>query len=131
MKALRILIVEDDALIGTLLAELLARMGHDVCGIEANEADAVAAAVRHRPHLMIVDARLGEESGISAVDEILGGGPVPHIFITGDTAMLETLRPGAVVIQKPFRETELARAMQRALGATAASQRPTLVARNE
>ena len=131
MTALRILVVEDDALIATLLADLLARMGHDVCGIEANEADAVAAAVRHRPHLMIVDVRLGEESGVSAVDEILCGGPVPHVFITGDTAMLEMLRPGAVVIQKPFRESELARAMQRALVATAASWGPAVAVRNE
>jgi two-component system, response regulator PdtaR len=46
MKTLRILVVEDDALFGMLLAELLAMMGHDVCGIEATEADAVAAAVR-------------------------------------------------------------------------------------
>ena len=131
MKALRILIVEDDALIGMLLAELLARMGHDVCGIEGTEAGAVAAAVRYRPHLMIVDAWLGEESGVSAVDKILCGRPIPHVFISGDTAMLEVLRPDAVVIQKPFRELELARAMQRALGAAANSARPTLTVWDE
>ena len=49
MKVLRILVVEDDALIGMLLAEVLVGMGHEVCAIEANEADAVAAAARCRP----------------------------------------------------------------------------------
>ena len=31
MKVLRILVVEDDALIATLLADMFAGMGHDVC----------------------------------------------------------------------------------------------------
>ena len=31
MKALRVLVIEDDALIAMLLSELLASMGHDVC----------------------------------------------------------------------------------------------------
>ena len=37
MRPLRILLVDDDAMIGTLLAELLDEMGHVVCGIEATE----------------------------------------------------------------------------------------------
>jgi CheY-like chemotaxis protein len=119
MKALRILVVEDDALIGMLLAELLAELGHEVCALEANEADAVAAAARCKPDLMIVDARLGEESGISAVDQILGTGPVPHVFISGDPASVRLRRSDAIVIQKPFREPELALAMQQVLGAAA------------
>jgi two-component system, response regulator PdtaR len=117
MNALRVLVVEDDALIGMLLAELLAGMGHDVCAIEATEAQAVAAAIRCKPHLMIVDPLLGDGSGISAVDEILRTMPMPHVFVSGDTSSVEALRPGAVVIQKPFREADLSRAMKRALQA--------------
>jgi two-component system, response regulator PdtaR len=121
MKALRVLVVEDNAMIGLLLAELLEEMGHDVCAIEATEADAVIAAIRYRPDLMIVDARLGDESGVSAVEEILRAGSVPHLFVSGDTSGVRVLRPGAVIIQKPFRESDLARAIQRAIGAAAAS----------
>ena len=123
VKALRILVVEDDALIGMLLAAVLLEMGHEVCAIEANEADAVAAAARCRPDLMIVDARLGDESGIAAVNEILCTGPVPHMFISGDPASVRLLRPDAVVVQKPFREPDLALAMQQVLGAAAALPR--------
>jgi DNA-binding response OmpR family regulator len=121
MKALRVLVVEDDTMIGMLLADVLAEMGHDVCAIEATEADAVAAAVRCKPDLMIVDARLGDGSGVSAVEEILRAGFVPHVFVSGETSSVQALRPDAVVIQKPFREPDLARAIQRALGATATS----------
>lgn len=108
-------------MIGMLLADVLAEMGHDVCAIEATEADAVAAAVRCKPDLMIVDARLGDGSGVSAVEEILRAGFVPHVFVSGETSSVQALRPDAVVIQKPFREPDLARAIQRALGATATS----------
>jgi two-component system, response regulator PdtaR len=121
LKALRILVVEDDALVGMLLAELLAVMGHDVCAVEPSEAQAVAAAIRCKPHLMIVDALLGDGSGLSAVDEILRTMPIPHVFVSGDVAAVEVLRPNAVVIRKPFREVDLSRAITRALLAPIAS----------
>src|ERR1700722_3312928 len=115
VKALRVLVVEDDALIGMLLAETLAGMGHEVGAVAATEADAVADAVRCRPHLMIVDVRLGDGSGLSVVDEILRTGPVPHVFVTADRSWIQARRPDAVIIEKPFCEADLARAIQRAL----------------
>ena len=120
MKADRVLVVEDDAMIATLLAEVLEGMGHEVCAIESTEADAVIAAGRCRPDLMIVDARLGEGCGISTVDQILCTGFVPHVFVTGDALRVQRMKPGALVIQKPFREAELGLAIQSALGAAAA-----------
>jgi DNA-binding response OmpR family regulator len=117
MKALRVLVIEDDALIALLLAELLAGMGYDVCATAATEAEAVNAAARHRPDLMIVDAGLGRGSGVSAVEEIQRGGPVAHLFISGDAGRVRTRKPGAVVVRKPFRKAELARAIDMALAA--------------
>src|SRR5580693_6118058 len=106
MKTLRVLVIEDDALISMLLAELLAGMGHDVCATAATESDAVTAATRHRPDLIIVDAALGRGSGISAVDEILRAGPLAHVFVSGDPNKVRELRPRALVVRKPFREAE-------------------------
>jgi two-component system, response regulator PdtaR len=117
MKALRILVVEDDALIGMLVADVLTEMGHEVCAIAATEATAVTAALRCNPDLMIVDARLGKGSGVSAVEKILRTGFVPHVFVSGDISSVRARRPDAVLIQKPFREPELARAIRRALAA--------------
>ncbi len=111
------MVVEDDALIGMLLGEMLTGMGHDVCAIETTEADAVTAAARCRPDLMIVDVRLGDGSGVSAVDEITRTRWVPHVFVSGDVSRVKALRPGAVAIQKPYRASDLARVIQRALGA--------------
>lgn len=120
MKALRILIVEDDAVIGMHLAEVLEGMGHEICAIEGTEADAVVAADRFGPDLMIVDAWLRSGSGISAVETICANRQVPHLFISGDVASVKAARPGAIVVQKPFREETLTRAIQRILDTFAA-----------
>ena len=93
MKALRILVVEDDVMIGGLLAETLEDLGHVVCAVETNAANAVAAAARHHPDLMIVDVGLGEASGVAAVKEILRSGFVPHVFATGDALRDLSLGP--------------------------------------
>ena len=121
MKALRVLVVEDDMITGVLLGELLEQMGYDVCAIESTEADAVTAAVQYRPDLMIVDVQLGDGSGVSAVDEIIQTGPVPHFFVTADVSRLQLIRPDALVVQKPYRESDLADAIARALHAPVAS----------
>ena len=86
----------------------------------ATLADAVAAASRWRPDLMIVDVGLGEASGIAAVREILRSGFVPHVFVTGDMVRGMSLGAGAVLIQKPFRVSDLERAIERALSAAPA-----------
>ncbi len=114
MKALRVLVVEDDALLGLFLAEVLIEMGYEICAIEATETAAVAAAIRHGPELMIVDARLRDGNGMSAVEQILRSQPIPHIFVTGDAKSVLEAMPNATVLRKPFRESELASAIQRA-----------------
>src|SRR5690242_21433786 len=115
VKPIRVLVVEDDALIAMLLGELLAGMGHDVCATAATEAEAVIAATRYGPDLMIVDAGLGRGSGVSAVEEICRVEPVAHVFITGDAERVRLRQPDAVVVRKPFRQAELARAIETAL----------------
>ena len=121
MKALRVLVLEDETLIAMLLADVLEEMGYEVCAIEASEADAVAGALRCDPDLLIVDAQLADGSGVSAVAQILRTGFIPHVFISGDVAGVTALRPDAVVVQKPFTDTDLARAIQRVLASAAAS----------
>jgi two-component system, response regulator PdtaR len=117
MKPLRVLVVEDDAIIGMLLAEMLELMGHEVCALVRAEAHAVVAAIRCKPDMMIVDMWLREGNGVAAVERICAASPVPHLFVSGDIARARALRPDAIMIQKPFREADLARGIQRALEA--------------
>jgi CheY-like chemotaxis protein len=117
MNALNILIVEDNAMVASLMSELLSMMGHTTCAVEATEAGAVAAAERCAPQLMIVDAQLAAGSGIDAVSTILAKTYVPHLFVSGDAEGVRAAMPHAVILQKPFNEAGLARAIARAVAA--------------
>jgi CheY-like chemotaxis protein len=111
-RPLRILVVDDDAIIATLLSAMLEDIGHVVCGIESTEAGAVAAASRERPDLMIVDALLRDESGAAAMETILRERFVPHILMSG--SRLSKSQPASVILRKPFMYAELVEAIGRA-----------------
>ena len=113
--ASRVLIVEDDALIGMLYEDVLVEMGHRVCAIEMTESGAISAAALFKPDLMIVDGALRKGSGLVAVREILREGFIPHVFVSGDVSAIQRQIPDAIVVQKPFLDHDLARAIQRAL----------------
>jgi DNA-binding response OmpR family regulator len=117
MKAHRILIVEDDPMLGELLSEILETMGHEVCGIESTEAEAVTAAFRHKPDLLVIDAWLRDGSGVSVAKKVCDPIFIPHLFISGDIAGIKVSKPDAIVVQKPFREADLDYAIRRALEA--------------
>lgn len=104
-------------MIGALMAELLGSLGYDVYPVETTEAGAVSAAARHRPDLMIVDVRLADGSGLSAMARIAQTNPVPHVFMSGE--LLRGAVPGTALLRKPFREADLVRAIGQALGAAA------------
>jgi FixJ family two-component response regulator len=89
-------------------------MGHEVCAIEATETEAVNAAARYEPNMMIIDAHLRDGNGMAAVDRITANGYIAHVFVTGDQHSVSNFRPGAVVISKPFTEATLAGAISRA-----------------
>ncbi|WP_137126151.1 response regulator [Roseomonas sp. HF4] len=118
MKRLRVIVVEDNAVIGMLLTELITAMGHEVCALERTEDDAVSKTLRCRPDLMIVDAQLGKGSGVAAVEAVLRTRSVPHIFISG--AAVDVHRTDSIVLRKPFIESDLALAIERAVGTAAA-----------
>ena len=115
MEKIRVLIAEDDALIGLLLGEMLESMNYDVCAIVDTEVDAVKAAARCEPQLMIVDQSLAEGDGLHAVETICGVRPVAHVFVSGDVRRLRSRAPDAIIVQKPYRTAELVRAIAAAL----------------
>jgi two-component system, response regulator PdtaR len=121
MTPLRILVVEDDANVASVLAELLEMQGHCICAITATEDDAVAAAFQFTPEMMIVDVKLREGNGLDAVDRIQGRRLVAHVFVCVDALRIRTLRPRATVIQKPYFERDLNTAIQCALDGGAAA----------
>ena len=110
--------MEDDAIIGGLLADLLVEMGHRVCATAQTEADAVAAAAQHGPDMILVDVTLKQGNGISAMRTIARTSDVRHVFMTG-TGRHE-FPEDAVILRKPFCESDLIRALAQAMTRPAA-----------
>ena len=115
MKPLSILVVEDDALQGMMLGEILEELGHKVCAVTSTVSSAVAATERFRPELLIVDQWLRDGSGLSVIDKVCKNSNVPHLFVSGDVSRIKLARPDAVVIQKPYKVVDLEAAIQCAM----------------
>jgi FixJ family two-component response regulator len=65
----------------------------------------------------MVDVALDELPGGRAQQVLACHGPVSHVFVSSDISGIQALTPGTMILQKPYREPELARAIQRAIGA--------------
>jgi DNA-directed RNA polymerase specialized sigma24 family protein/CheY-like chemotaxis protein len=114
----RVLIIEDEPIIAMDIETMVTDIGHDVCAITATHAEAVEAAKRHRPTLVLADVQLADDSsGIDAVYEILADFKVPTIFITAFPERLLTGdRPEPTfLITKPFQRSTVKAAIAQAL----------------
>ena len=118
VASVRVLVIEDEAVIALDVAKIVRNAGHQVVGIAATERAAVDLAKKHNPHLVLADIQLRDgDSGIAAVREILKAVSAPVIFVTGFPERLLTghgLEP-AFVITKPFDPDMLKTAMAHAL----------------
>lgn len=114
MRRLRVLLVDDDAVLVSVLAELLAVLGHEVCGTAATEVEAIAAALRCIPDVMLIDVNLQAGSGVSAMSAILRQTVMPHIYMSGGGRL--TAPANATVLRKPFDMAGLKDALHRVAG---------------
>lgn len=116
---IRVLIVEDDALIAMDLSASVSQLGGDVLQIAATARDAVRAVSELHPDVILMDVRLrGEPDGVEAAHIINSRQGTPIVFVTGNSDA-ETLRrmrqlAGAQIILKPVLVSELRDAILKA-----------------
>jgi DNA-binding LytR/AlgR family response regulator len=119
-RGVRIVLVEDDALVAVDLAALLTDLGHTVCATCADARSAMLALARHAPDLLLLDIDLGRGAdGVRIAQEVNATRPVPIVFISGhtDPATLERVkevRPAGFIV-KPFQEADLRTQIELAL----------------
>ncbi|BCP51601.1 response regulator [Kaistia sp. 32K] len=114
----RVLIIEDEPLISMDLSGIVQELGHEVAAIARTRDDAVEAAAREMPGLVLADIQLADgSSGIDAVKDILAGFSVPVIFITAFPQRLLTgERPEPTfLLTKPFDPRTVKAAISQAL----------------
>src|SRR4030042_2597465 len=86
MEQISILIVEDDAITVLNLKELLAFRGYRMIGPALNGQEAIEAAERERPDLIIMDVILdGDLDGIDTALQIQSRLDIPVVYLTAST----------------------------------------------
>ncbi|MGK6353138.1 response regulator [Parapedobacter sp. DT-150] len=120
MESVRILIIEDEAIVAQDLAARLESAGYAVAAVVDNGEEAVAKCLHIEPDLVMADIHLkGKMDGIQTVERINQTNAVPVIYLTAyaDAQMWERAkqtRPSAY-LTKPFRERDIHSAIELAV----------------
>ncbi|RLC47277.1 MAG: hypothetical protein DRI23_11505 [Candidatus Cloacimonadota bacterium] len=92
-KKVKILLVEDEAIVAQYLSLELELEGYEVCGYVATGEEAIQKALEEKPDLILMDINiLGDIDGIQAAEEILKQRYIPIIFMTGYSKLEFTSR---------------------------------------
>jgi PAS domain S-box-containing protein len=119
-KKVRILIVEDEAIVAEDLEMAITDIGYEVVGRAVSADEAVKKAVELKPDLIVMDIVLrGEKNGIDASHEIKEKMGIPIIFLTAysDIELIDKAKstePHAYIL-KPFQERQLLASIEIAL----------------
>lgn len=140
---LRVLIVEDDTLVGMGLEAQVTQLGHDLIGRAVTPAEARQLFGEHRPDVVLMDIRLDHGDGIDLARELLAVRRVAMIIVSaysepelirraGDAGvygylikpvMLEALSAQIEVAVRRFEETARLESERQALAQTLAARK--------
>jgi PAS domain S-box-containing protein len=119
-EKIRILIVEDEAIVAEDLELAVTNIGYEVVGRAVSADAAVDKAVNLKPDLVLMDIVLrGEKNGIDASREIKEMVDIPVIFLTAysDVGLIDKAKstePYAYLV-KPFQERQLLASIETAI----------------
>jgi CheY-like chemotaxis protein len=110
-RDLRVLLVEDEAIIAIMLEDMLVDLGCEVVGPVASFAEAIQLARSEVLAGAFLDVHLGGES-IYPVADLLAARDIPFVFVSGyGRAGIEARYSGAIVLSKPILDADLERAV--------------------
>ena len=115
LSGLRVLVVEDEAMISMWVEEILGDLGCEVLATASRLDDAMAKARALEVDLALLDVNLAGQLSYP-VAEILQARRIPFVFATGyGAAGLPAALQEAQVLSKPFQQDQLAAALGHAL----------------
>ena len=111
LAGLRVLVVEDEMMVSMLIEDMLDDLGCKVVGPASRLDEALALASEAELDCAVLDVNLGGQSIFPLADFLRAKG-APFAFATGyGDAGLRDVDRGSPVLQKPFREGDLARVL--------------------
>jgi CheY-like chemotaxis protein len=119
LSALKVLVVEDEALVSMLVEDMLTDLGCLVVGPAAEIEEALRLVGDADIDAALLDVNLGGRPIFPVADALKARG-VPFAFASGyGEAGLSEAHRGALVLQKPFREADLRRVLEELAARTA------------
>lgn len=111
--ARQVLLVEDEALIGMMMVDILSELGYSVIGPITNVSEASTAAKSGNFEYAVLDINLKGELVYPVADLLIKAG-VPFVFVTGYSAERIDKRYSVVpTLQKPLQKKDLQNAFAR------------------
>ncbi|AKB84494.1 response regulator [Methanococcoides methylutens] len=112
MKNKKIVVVEDELIVGMMIKLKLEKMGYTVAGIASRGKDAISMVKSIQPSLILMDIRLkGGIDGIDTAKMIRKAYSIPIVFITADSSKETRERADLVghqgYLTKPFMDEDL------------------------
>ncbi len=129
MTPQQVLVVDDEPSICWALEKMLKRDGHEVLTASSAE-QGLQLAAEHHPALVVLDVRLPQQDGISALPQFLqttNNAPVIVITAFGDleTAVAAVKNGATDYLTKPFKLEDASRVCRQALRESASRTAPT------
>lgn len=111
--ARRILVVEDEVLVGMMIEQMLHELGHQLAALSTHLDEALRLAATATFDVALLDINLNGRQSFPVADAIRARG-LPFLFATGyGSRILGAAYRDAPVLQKPFSRDELRRALDR------------------
>ena len=119
LQRCRVLVVEDEFVVALLLEDQLEHLGCEIGRTVATLAEAMYAAAGESFDIAVLDVNLNGERSFPVAAALKARG-TPFLFATGfGAAGIDPAFASAPVLQKPYTETQLRRALVAALNASA------------
>ncbi|HKM80647.1 MAG TPA: response regulator [Candidatus Acidoferrum sp.] len=107
----RVLIVEDEGVVGMLLEDMLTDLGYEVAAVAARFGDALGKAETEAYDCAVLDVNLDGRPSFPIAEALMKRG-IPFLFVTGYGAKgLDRDFADHPVLAKPFLQTELEAAL--------------------
>ena len=115
-----VLIVEDDSMVASYVADVLIEAGFQVAGVASTASEALSLAEQRSCVLALVDIRLpGPQDGIEIAGELRRRFGIGAIFLSGTSDPDHIARAKRVspygFLQKPFLPSQMYKALDKAL----------------
>jgi len=117
MDTIKILIVEDEMIIGAKISMQLVNLGYEVTGILSRGEEVATHVLENRPDIVLLDINLkGSIDGIETATQLQKVTATPVIYLTAnaDEATFNRAKPTKpyAFISKPFKQLDLQRAIE-------------------